>query len=279
LPRDITHNAISDDSRFACLRQPRRIWAIPAIHAEAERLISLHDQIFDHIQPGDRIVYMGSMIGHGPQPRETLDEILTFRRSVLAIPGMVPDDFIYLRGVQEELWEKLQQIQFAPNPQDVLRWMLDNGMAAVLESYGIKPRSGLYAACEGVMALTRWTAGVRSIIRKHAGHDIFQCQLRRAAFTTPKDGTAPLLFVHAGINPNRDLQSQGDALWWGGQNFNDMIHPYGHYAKVIRGYDPNHAGLRVSDAGITLDAGCGHGGSLICATFDMQGQVLGLVEA
>jgi serine/threonine protein phosphatase 1 len=278
LPRDITHNTV-DDSRFATLGQPRRIWAIPAIHAEAERLMALHDQIFDHIAPGDRVLYLGNVIGKGPQPRETLDEILTFRRSVLALPGMLPDDFVYLRGGQEEMWEKLQQVQFAPNPQDVLRWMLDNGMARVLESYGIKARTGLYAACEGVMALTRWTAAVRSAVRRCAGHDIFQCQLRRAAFTAPKEGSNPILFVHAGIDPHRDLQNQGDALWWGGQNFNDLTAPFNPYKKIIRGFDPNHGGLHMSGITATIDAGCGFGGSLVCAAFDPEGNVMGLLEA
>lgn len=278
LPRDIAHNA-EDDSRFASLRQPRQIWAIPAIHAEAERLMALHDQIFDHIQPGDRILYMGNVIGMGPQPRETLDEVLTFRRSVLALPGMLPDDFVYLRGGQEEMWEKLQQVQFAPNPQDCLRWMLDNGMAKVLESYGIKARTGLYAACEGVMALTRWTAAVRSAIRRSPGHDIFQCQLRRAAYTMPQDGSAPILFVHAGVNPHRDLQNQGDALWWGGQNFNDLTAPLAPYKKIIRGFDPHHGGLHMNGITATIDAGCGFGGSLVCAAFDIEGNVMGLLEA
>lgn len=279
LPRDIAPCAITEDSRFACLRQPRRIWAVPAIHGHADRLIALHDQLYEHIHPGDRIVYLGNMIGNGPLPRETLDELLTFRRLVLSIPGMHPDDFAYLRGQQEEMWEKLQQVQFSPSPQETLRWMLDNGMDAMLESYGIKPRSGLYAACEGVMALTRWTAGVRSTIRANPGHDIFQCQLRRAAFTAPRDGSAPILFVHAGINPQRDLQNQGDALWWGGKTFNDLCEPFTPYAKVIRGYDPNHAGLHINGVTATIDAGCGQDGSLVCAAFDPQGNILGLIEA
>ncbi len=269
---------ISTDIRFVPLGQARRIWAISAIHADADRLISLHDQLFDEIQPGDRIVYMGNYVGYGPSPRETLDEILTFRRIALSLPGMMPDDFIYLRGGQDEMWEKLQQLQFAPNPKDVLNWMLDNGMSSTLEAYGIKPRSGLMAAIEGVMSLTRWTASVRSAIRKNAGHDIFQCQLRRAAFT-PLRNDNPILFVHAGINPNRMLQDQGDALWWGGQNFKAMNQPYAPFKKVIRGFDPKHEGLHINCVTATIDGGCGFGGNLICAGFDQDGEVIGVIEA
>ena len=269
---------IKDDLRFVPLGNARRIWAISAIHADVEKLMALHDQLFDELQPGDRIVYMGNYVGYGSAPRETLDEILTFRRIALSLPGMMPDDFIYLRGNQDEMWEKLQQLQFAPNPKDVLNWMLDNGLSSTLESYGIKPRSGLMCAIEGVMSLTRWTASVRSAIRQNSGHDIFQCQLRRAAFTSLR-GNNPILFVHAGINPNKTLQDQGDALWWGGQNFNAMNHPYAPFKKVIRGYDPNHAGLHINGVTATIDGGCGFGGNLICAGFDQDGEVIGVIEA
>jgi len=269
---------IASDIRFVPLGNARRIWAISAIHADADKLIALHDQLYEEIQPGDRIVYLGNYVGYGSAPRETLDELLTFRRIVLSLPGMVPDDFIYLRGGQDEMWEKLQQLQFATNPKEVLNWMLDNGTSSTLEAYGIKPRSGLMAAIEGVMSLTRWTASVRSAIRQNPGHDIFQCQLRRAAFT-PLRGNNPILFVHAGINPGKSLQNQGDALWWGGKNFNIMNQAYAPFKKVIRGFDPNHGGLHINCVTATIDAGCGFGGNLVCAGFDSDGEVIGLIEA
>jgi serine/threonine protein phosphatase 1 len=269
---------LSSDLRFSSLGQPGRIWAIAAIHADAQRLMTLHDQLFDELTPGDRVVYMGNYIGHGPAPIETLDEILAFRRGALAIPGMAPGDFIYLRGGQEEMWEKLQQLQFAPNPKDVLNWMLDNGMAPVLEAYGLRPRDGLMAAIEGVMSLTRWTARVRGAIRQHPGHDIFQCQLRRAAFTIP-ESDHPILFVHAGIDPHRTLQDQGDSFWWGGQNFNELNIPLDPFKMVVRGYDPNRGGFNIGCATATLDAGCGFGGGLVCASFGAGGVITGLLEA
>ncbi len=240
--------------------------------------MALHDRLFAELVPGDRVVYMGNSIGHGSAPIETLDEILAFRRSALSIPGMAPGDFVYLRGGQEEMWEKLQQLQFAPNPKNVLNWMLDNGMAPVLESYGLRPRDGLMAAIEGIMALTRWTARVRGAIRQHAGHDIFQCQLRRAAFTAT-EGESPLLFVHAGIDPHLPLQDQGDTLWWGGHGFNELNSRFDPFKMVVRGYDPDRGGFHVNNVTATLDAGCGFGGGLICASFCTNGEIIGLLEA
>jgi serine/threonine protein phosphatase 1 len=268
------------DPRFMQLGRARHIWVVGAIHAEAEKLMQIHDQLYDRLGPGDRVIYSGNLIGVGPDPVGTLDELLTFRRGALALPGMMADDFVYLRGGQEEMWEKVQQLQFARNPKDVLNWMLENGLASTLEGYGLHARSGLFAACEGVMALTKWTASIRTAIRMHPGHDIFQCQLRRAAYTDIRL-THPLLFVHAGLSPMHHLQEQGDALWWGGQNFHDDMAPapYAPFRKVIRGYDPHHRGVQIQDHAITIDGGCGHGGPLICAGFDQNGEMIGVIES
>jgi serine/threonine protein phosphatase 1 len=53
------------------------------------------------IRPGDRIIYLGNYSGYGPSPVKTLEELLTFRRMVLSIPGMLCKDIVYLRGAQE----------------------------------------------------------------------------------------------------------------------------------------------------------------------------------
>jgi hypothetical protein len=96
--------------------RPRTVWSIPAIHGDLGALTRLHDALFERIKPGDRIVYHGNYTGYGEQSAACVDEILTFRRMVLAMPGMICSDFIYLRGQQEQMWQKLLQLQFAPDP-------------------------------------------------------------------------------------------------------------------------------------------------------------------
>ena len=114
---------MSDNQKFADIRHPKRIWAVGAIHADVERLSALHTDIGRRFMPGDRLVYSGNMIGRGNAVRETMDELLSFRRALIAMPGMLVDDVVYLRGAQEEMWQKLLQLQFAPDPSVVLRWM------------------------------------------------------------------------------------------------------------------------------------------------------------
>jgi len=268
---------ITTDKRFYPLGNPQRIWAVSAVHGEAAQLMALHDALIERLRPGDRVVYLGNYLGYGPAPIETIDELLTFRRLALARPGMLASDIIYLRGGQEEMWEKLQQLQFAPNPTDVLLWMLGKGLSSTLSAYQISPHDGIIAAQEGVMSLTKWTGKIRNAIRCHPGHDLFTTQLRRAAFTS--DTPCPLLFVHAGIDPARSLEDQGDAFWWAPRDFNTIDSPYNPYLKVIRGYDPAHRGPNLNCVTATIDGGCGFGGNLVCAGFTEDGALFDILEA
>ncbi len=273
-----TQNMPSPDLKFTSLGSPRRIWSISAIHGEAEKLLDIHDTLYEKFRPGDRLVYMGNYIGYGPHPCETIDELLTFRRLLLSMPGMKTDDIVYLRGGQEEMWQKLTQLQFAQDPANTLLWMLSKGLSSTLDAYGISPHDGIVAAQEGVMSLTRWTGQIREAVRSKPGHDMFSTQLRRAAFT-PEETEFPLLFVHAGINPSQSLDRQGDSFWWAGKNFNDIKIPYNPFQKVIRGFDPAHEGMHMNCVTATIDGGCGFGGTLVCAGFEPDGSVSELLEA
>lgn len=263
---------------FPSLGSPNRIWSIPSIHGNLRRLRALHDAIFERLTLGDRIIYLGNYTGHGDQSAETIDEILTFRRMVLSKPGMRTSDLIYLRGKQETMWSELTQLHFNPNPVDTLVSMLGNGVSATLNSYALSAHDGIMAAREGTMSLTRWTSRVIDHVRRFPGHDMFMSNTCRAAYTE-MDDRFPILFVNAGINAHKPLQEQHDALWFGGEDFNDMIAPYNPFEKVIRGFDPQKSGLYLNGVAASLDGGCGFGGSLIGAGITPEGDILELLEA
>lgn len=253
------------------LGNAERVWAVPAIHSATDKLTTIHDEILEHLGPGDRIVYLGNFTGYGDQAVACMDELLAFRRLVLSMRGMIPSDVVYLRGAQEEMLQKLLQLQFAQNPSDVLLWMLGNGLSPTLTSYGISPHDGIEACRMGTMSITKWTHSIREAIRKHGGHETLLNQTQRAAFT-PLEADSPLLFVHAGINAHKPLDDQGDSLWWDGDNFESIHARYDPFHKVVRGYDPAHKGMHLNCVTATLDDGCGFGGELICAGFE-NGQV------
>jgi serine/threonine protein phosphatase 1 len=265
----------SEQSIFATLRGDSRVWAVAAIHGQADRLSALHRQLSQEFQPGDQIVYLGNYSGHGRAVRQSIDELLLFRRALLAREGVDCGDIVFLRGAQEEMWQKLLQLQFAPNPAEVLQWMVAHGIEPTIEAYGASVQEAMLAARDGTLSLTRWTSQLRQNLRACDGHATLMSVLRHAAFTENES----LLFVHAGIDPQRPLSAQSDSFWWDGSGFASIDQPYGDYRRIVRGYDRRHAGWQETPFTLSLDGGCGFGGELLAAQFGPDGTVLHLLKA
>ncbi|MDA1132462.1 MAG: hypothetical protein O2905_04465 [Proteobacteria bacterium] len=263
------------DSRFAVLGGGRRVWAVGAIHGEAGRLRALHDALNERFEPGDRLVYLGNFLGHGVHVVAAENEMLRQRIAILSRPGADPEDIAYLRGAQEEMWRKLMQLQFAPGPGEVLDWMLGQGVDATLRAYGQNAQDGRAACREGALAIARWTTQIRAAVHGHPGHDELMSALRRAAFTA--DGE--LLFVAAGIDPGRPLGQQGDTFWWGSGFFAGIEASYSGYRRIVRGHDRSGGALDLESYAVTLDGGCGRGGTLAAACFGLDGAMLDWLEA
>lgn len=271
----------SDSEKFARLGQPRRIWAVGAVHGVADRVAALHDLLWQRIAPGDRLVYLGNMIGRDGDTFATLGELLTFRRALIARPGMFASDVVFLRGAQEEMWQKLLQLQFAPNPSEVLRWMLSQGLGATLAAYGGDAEKGAAAAREGAVQITRWTNELRERMRRAPGHTALFASLRRAALTSSEDPEAAggVLLVSAGLDPARPLAAQADSFWWATGAFRAIAEPYEGYRRLVRGFDPGNRGVEIGAVTASLDAGCGRGGPLVAGAFAADGSVLEVIEA
>jgi serine/threonine protein phosphatase 1 len=264
-----------DSEPFGRLVRARRVWAVASVHGEAGRLNALHERLARSFAPGDRLVYLGDVIGYGPDSAAALDGVLGFRRAVLAQPLSFLGDIVLLRGSQEEMWQKLLELQLAPNPREVLPWMLDHGVAATLAAYGIDARAGLSACRDSVTAITRWTGAVRAAVDAHAGHRQLLTALRRAAFTD--DGG--LLFVNAGIDPKKPLELQRDVFWWGGGDLLALDTPFAGFRRVVCGYHRGRAGVVETDHAVSLDAGSGFGGALTAACFAPDGSIVERFEA
>ncbi len=268
------HGTCQTHGRLAVLTGARRIWAVAAVHGEATPLARVHDAIWERLADGDRVVYLGNLIGRGGEIVATLDELLDFRRAVIGAPGGFACHVVYLRGSQEVMWQQLLQLQFTPDPGAALGWMLPRGVRATLQAYGADIDAGQRAARGGTVALTRWTGDVRRRMQSHPGHHELLARLHSAAHTGP-GGT---LFVNAGLDPDRPLERQGDLFWWHGSGFSRLDQPYADFARVVRGYDPGRGEPQERPHKLSLDLGCGNGGPLQAVCLDPAGRVLDRVE-
>jgi serine/threonine protein phosphatase 1 len=266
---------ITDPSVFAVLPEGRRNWAVASIFGEADRLAAMHVQLLQRVQPEDSLIYLGNFLGRGAVAA-TVHEMLVFRRTLMARhPGAGDSQIVYLRGSQEEMWHKLLQIQFAPTPREVLEWMLSQGVGPTLEAYGGTIADARTAAKLGALAMSRWTNHLRTVMRDADGHERLMNVLRRAAYT--RDGT--VLFVNAGIDARRPLSDQSDSFWWGGRDFEALSEPYDGFNRIIRGADPRHRGVVITDRTASIDGGCGFGGPLVAACFDGAGNLVDMIES
>lgn len=266
---------MDEAGKFAVLRSARRVWAVGAIHGETERLGALHEALAGRVMDGDRLVYLGNVLGHGAGAGAALDQVLDFRSAFIARPGAFVHDVALLRGAQEEMWQKLLQLQFAVNPAEVLDWMVEQGLGATIEAYGGSVAEGLAAARQGTVAITRWTGVMRDAFQAVPGHQDYMSSLAHAALTAEET----LLFVSAGVDCARPLDAQEDMFWWGADAFERIETPYNGYLRVVRGFDPRHRGIVVADATISLDGGADRDGKLIAACITPDGGVADMIEA
>jgi serine/threonine protein phosphatase 1 len=100
----------------------------------------------------------------------------------------------------------------------------------------------------------------------------------RAALTEEtEDGR--LLFVHAGIDPERSFAKQGDNFWWGASAYEKTAPPFENFKRLFRGSDPSGDGMKLDGYTVTLDAGCGYGGPLIAAAITPDGRIVDMIKA
>jgi serine/threonine protein phosphatase 1 len=260
---------------FAVVPAGRRTWAVASVHGESDRLGGLHAALHERVRPGDSLIYLGNLMGYGPQVFQTIQQVLLFRRALLARPHADCADIVFLRGHQEEMWHRLLQIQFAVNPSQVLKWMLDHGIESTITAYGSTAAEGIHAASKGAVALTEWTSRLRVAMRAADGHNALMSALRRAAYTENQT----LLFVNTGIDVARPLPQQFDSFWWGATPFDSIAAPFANFRRVVRGFDPRRRGVVIGEVTASLDGGCGRGGPLHAVCFDPAGDAIETLEA
>ena len=122
-------------SNFAELKYSKKIWAIGSIHSHIESFNSIKKHVLKNFSEGDRLVFLGNVIGFRKHSKETLSSIIEMRNNLLYNFFLKTEDVVFLRGAQEEMFLKLLQLHIAPNPQDIIKWMFEHGVDKTLESY------------------------------------------------------------------------------------------------------------------------------------------------
>ncbi len=261
-------NGRNVDSRFASIGRARRAWAIGSIDGHLDALNDIHRQILETFKAGDRLVYLGNVPGQGLESAKAIDSVLLMRRHALAHPGGLANDVVFLRGNREEMTDKFMHLHMAIQPLEVFDWMCDRGLESILSSYGLNVAEARKCCERGAKEIAQFVKTTRDAMANHDGHWDYFTSLRQAAF----DENRKILFVSAGLDPQRPLDTQDDELWWGGEGFDSINAPFGTFQRIVRGTDPKRRGAAQSEHVLTLDPGAP--GSVRAALIDAEGAVL-----
>ena len=258
--------AARSKARLGGVRRPRRGGPAGA---------RLHDLIGARFVQGDRLVYLGNYLGYGEEVAATVDELLDFRRRVLGRSNGFACDVVYLRGAQEEMWQKLLQLQFAPNPGEVLAWMVQAGVEATVRAYGGDLRQGFAATRDGPRTITRWTSALRTAMNAAEGHhDLVRLiasrrlhRARRGCFSSMPE------FISGARSMPRATRS-------GGGQATSSSSPRRTPASAASSAASTVTAAAWSSArfGVSVDGGAGRGGTLQAVCLAADGAIVDFCE-
>ena len=220
------------ESNFIELDEASRIWAVGSVHSNIKSFNSIKDFILKNFKKGDKLVFLGNVIGLGKNSKETLSSLIELRFNLMSKFNLDPIEIVFLRGAQEEMFSKLLQLQIAPNPVEIISWMFEHGVDSTLNSYGFSKDEVKNIASSGTVSISRWTSKLNNVIMHNKGHKEFFLNLKHAAFSSSKK----ILFVNRGVDITRPLSAQNDCFWWGYQNFSKIDKPYNSFVRIVRGY-------------------------------------------
>ena len=221
-----------DKTNFTEIAKSKKIWAIGSIHSRHGAFESIKKYLLEKFEKNDSLIFLGNIIGLEKESKKTLNSVLDLRNNLMSKFCLDPEKIIFLRGAQEEMFLKLLQLQTAPNPHDIVKWMFEHGVGATIKSYGFNIEELLQVSMQGTIPISKWTSRLNSSLLAQPGHNQYFINLKHAAYTNTKK----ILFLNRGVDISRPLSAQNDCFWWGYQNFSKLNQPYNSFIRIVRGY-------------------------------------------
>ena len=226
---------MENSSNFSELTKANKIWAIGSLHSSLDSFHSIKKYILNNFELGDKLIFLGNLIGFRSESKKIIDEVLQLRFKLMAKYHLKYSDIVFLRGAQEEMFRKLLQLHIAPNPIEILEWIFDHGVDQTIISYNFDPDEFRKTVTQGTIQINKLTTKLNNQISSYSGHQEFFSSLKHAAYTDSME----VLFVNRGVDITRPLSAQNDCFWWGYQNFSKIDKPYFSFKRIVRGYQSN----------------------------------------
>ena len=220
------------------------IYAIGDIHGCLSELTSLHKEILTNDKfnvKEDLLIYLGDYIDRGLKSKQVIDQIIKLKNKQIKT--------IHLMGNHEEL-----MIDFLFNKKNNIKNWLNFGADQTFKSYDIEIVEFIKDGFEDNI-IDR----LRDVLLKKIGSDhIDFFNNLELTYSTEK-----YLFVHAGIDPNKNIteQTKQDYLWSRSNSFFDKN--FKAEKIIVHGHTPEQNVVNYSYR-VNIDTGCYFSGELSC---------------
>ena len=269
---------MNTNNKFQEFKDVGKIWAIGSLHSSLDSFQSIKNYILSNFSKGDKLIFLGNIIGFRNKSREIISEVLELRFNLMARFNLNHEDVVFLRGAQEEMFSKLLQLHTAPNPIEIVDWIFNHGVDKTVISYNFDPEKFKNIATQGTIQINKLTSKLNYQISNIPGHKEFFSNLKHAAYSE----TQEVLFVNRGVDLSRPLSAQNDCFWWGYQNFSLINKPYNSFKRIVRGYQSNqHNDLENSKNRVlcTLFRQPLENKKILAGIFSKNGEILELFES
>ena len=220
------------------------IYAIGDIHGSLNELTALHKKILTHDKfnvKKDLLIYLGDYIDRGLNSKGVIDQILKIKNNKIKT--------VHLMGNHEEF-----MVDFLFNKKNNIKNWLNFGADQTFKSYDIEIVEFIKDGFEDNI-IDR----LRDVLLKKIGSDhIDFFNNLELTYSTEK-----YLFVHAGIDPNKNFteQTKKDYLW---SRSSDFFHKDFKTEKtIIHGHTPEQ-NIVNHPYRVNIDTGCYFSGKLSC---------------
>ena len=220
------------------------IFAIGDIHGSLDQLISIHNKIFNYPnykKEEDLLVYLGDYIDRGLKSKQVVNQILNLKNEEIKTT--------FLMGNHEEF-----MCDFLFKEVNNLENWLNYGADQTFKSYDIEVVEFIKDGFED-----HNIEKLREVLIEKLGNEHLNF-FNNLQLTF---SVAQYLFVHAGIDPKKNLtdQSKQDYLW---ARSNDFFHKDFKAEKIIvHGHTPEKNVVNFPYR-INIDTGCYFSGKLSC---------------
>lgn len=222
-----------------------RVYAVGDVHGRHDLLDLMFEKIAeDHSAREDgrtmRIVFLGDYVDRGDNSRDVLERLAM-------VQERMPEEAVFLAGNHEAAL-----LRFLDDPEDGIDW-LDFGGMQTLGSYGVSPPRDKSDTAQLNVARDAFLTAI-------SDHLPFLRRLK------PMHRSGDVLFVHAGVNPERSLDNQSDRhlLWGSGNTPEGPVIPG---MRIVHGHFDRPEPI-VSSQRVCVDTGAYYSGRLTAIRLD-----------